>query len=67
MTVRLDPDGIEADVCDPRPPPGCDQQPLGPCLAPIAAVQDAVLTVAPRGGHLGVEEELDAVAPEDLW
>ena len=64
--VGLDADGLQADPVDARAPAGGDEQAVAAQLAAVVELEDVVLAVAPRGGRVHAEGELDAVAAQDL-
>ena len=66
MGVRLDADGLEPDALDPRSPAGGDEQPLAAQLAAVVEREHVVLAVASRARRVRAEDELDAVAAQDL-
>ena len=51
---------------DPRAPAGGDEQPVAAQLAPVVELEDVVLAVAPRGGRVRGQHELDALAAQNL-
>ncbi len=64
--VGLDADRLQADAVDARAPAGGDEQPVAAQLAAVVELEDVVLAVAPGGGRVRAERELDAVAAQDL-
>ena len=64
--VGLDADRLQADAVDARAPAGGDEQAVAAQLAAVVELEDVVLAVAPRGGRVHAEDELDAVAAQDL-
>src|SRR5205823_3665890 len=66
VAVRLDADGLQADALDARPTAGRDEQALAAQLAPVVELQDIVGAVAPGAGRVRAQDQLDAVATQDL-
>src|SRR5829696_8728088 len=66
MTVGVDADGLETDVGDPGAPAGGYQQAVTAHLPAVDELQDVVLAVASGGGCVRADDELDAVAAQDL-
>ena len=66
VAVGFDADGLEADPVDARAPAGGDEQAVAAQLAAVVELEDVVVAVAPRGGRVHAERELDAVAAQDL-
>ena len=72
--VRVDPDtlrtSLDADRFqaggDARAPARGDEQVVAAQIAAALDRHDVVFAVAPRGGRVHAQEELDAVAPQDL-
>ena len=51
---------------DARAPAGGDEQAVAAQLAAVVELEDVVVAVAPRAGRVRAEDELDAVAAQDL-
>ena len=66
VRVGLDADGLEPDSVDARTPAGRDEQAVAAQLAAVLELEDVVLAVTARGARARAEDELDAVAPQDL-
>src|SRR5204862_5356258 len=66
VTVGLDADGLQADVVYARTPAGGHEEAIAALLAPVVEFEDEVLAVASCGGGVHPEDELDAVAAQDL-
>ena len=66
VSVRLDADGLEAEPSYTRAPAGCDEQPVPAHFAPAVELEHVVLTVASHSTCITGEEELDALAAQDL-
>ena len=64
--VGYDADGLEAEPVDARTPAGGDQQPVAAQRPAVVEFQDVVLILAPRGGRVHAESELDAVPTQGL-
>ena len=64
--VGLHADRLQADPAGARAPAGGDEQVVTAQLAAVLEGQDVVLAVAPRGGRLHAEDQLDAVAAQDF-
>ena len=64
--VGLDADGLQADALDARAPAGGDEQAVAAQLAAVVELEDVLVAVAPRAGRVRAEDELDAVAAQDL-
>ena len=64
--VRLDADGLEAEPVDARAPAGGDEQPVAAQLAAVVELEDVVVALAPRGGRVRRQDQLDALATQDL-
>ena len=62
----LDADRLQADPLDARAPAGGDEQPVAAQLAAVVELEHVVVAVAPRGGRLHAECELDPVAAQHL-
>ena len=60
------PTRLEADVMDPRPPAGRDEQLLAAQLASVGELEHVLVAVAPRRCRFGAEGDLDAVAAQDV-
>ena len=57
-----DADRLQAEPVHARAPAGGDEQAVAAQLAAVVERQDVVLAVAPRGGRVHAQEQLDAVA-----
>ncbi len=66
VAVRLDADRFEPDVVHPRPAAGRNEQPVTPQLGAVVKDQDVVVAVTPRLRRAHAEQEVDAVAAENL-
>ena len=66
VAVGLDADRLQADPVDARAPAGGDEQTVAPQLAAVVELEDVVVALAPRGGRVHSERELDAVAAQHL-
>ena len=66
VSIRLDADGLEADVANPRPPARGDQQPVAAQLTSVVDLEHVVIAIATGGRRVGRQDELDALAAENL-
>ena len=57
----FDADGLEAEPIDARTPAGGDEEPVAAQLPAVVEFQGVALALAPRGGRVHAECELDAV------
>ena len=64
--VGLDADRLQADPLHPRAPAGGHQQPVAPQLRAAVELQDVLVAVAPRGGRVLPEDQLDPVPAQGL-
>ena len=64
--VGVDADRLQADARDPRAPAGGDEEPVAAQLAAVVELEHVVVAVAARGGDVRAEDELDAVAAQDV-
>src|SRR5262245_12853161 len=64
--VRLDANGLQADPADPRAASRGNQHPVAAQLAAVVELQNVVLAFAPRAVHIRGQDELDALARQDL-
>ncbi len=66
VSVGRDPHRLQSDAFDPGSAPGRDEQALAAELAAVVECEDVVGAVAPRGRRVDAQDELDAVAAQDL-
>jgi hypothetical protein len=59
--VCLDAHRLEADPLDAWAPTGCHEQPVAPHFRSAVELQDVLVAVAPCGGRMHPEHQLDAV------
>src|SRR5262245_33352787 len=64
--VGFDANGLQAEPIDARTPASGDEQPVAAQLAAVVEFEDKVLALAPRGGGVHAERELDAVAAQGV-
>ena len=66
VVVGFDPDGLQAEAADARPPASGNEQTVAADVLASVEPEDEVVTVAPRRRHLRVEDESDVFAAQDL-
>ena len=64
--VGRDADGLEPDAVDTGTATGRNEQAITAQLAGVVDVQDVVIAVTPRLGHVHAEHQVDAIAAEDV-